>query len=103
MSPALAQLPEDTAADVDVVGHPERLAGVPVRIDCGRGDPFYPNVEERICCIFLNCIRHLFKHIKCLEPIFYQRIALSICLHANPLTQLIHIIDIIHPFAVDRI
>jgi len=45
-SPALQEL--DLAEDpdsLDVVGHPERLAEVEVRIDCGRGDPFYPVVH----------------------------------------------------------
>jgi enterochelin esterase-like enzyme len=34
----------DSAADYrrnDVFGEPDRLAGVPVRIDCGQSDPFY--------------------------------------------------------------
>jgi len=39
MSPALN--PGDGVLD-----HPERLAGVPLRIDCGRGDPFYPHVHD---------------------------------------------------------
>ena len=46
-SPALQEL--DLAEDpdsLDVVGHPERLAEVAVRIDCGRGDPFYPVVHD---------------------------------------------------------
>lgn len=39
----------DGAADFaahDVMAHPERLAGVPVRIACGTGDPFYPAVRR---------------------------------------------------------
>ena len=36
--------PADFAAH-DVMAHPERLAGVPVRIACGTGDPFYPAVR----------------------------------------------------------
>ena len=28
-------------ADYDVIGHADRLAGVDVRIDCGKQDPFY--------------------------------------------------------------
>ena len=31
-----------------VMDQPDRLAGVPLRIDCGRGDPFYPNVRELV-------------------------------------------------------
>jgi hypothetical protein len=48
LSPALAS-PADDGADpdrLDVTGHPERLEGVPLRIDCGRGDPFYPVVHD---------------------------------------------------------
>ena len=39
MSPALH--PGDGVTD-----HPELLAGVPLRIDCGHGDPFYPRVHD---------------------------------------------------------
>lgn len=39
LSPALS--PTDGVMD-----HPERLGDVPLRIDCGRGDPFYNNVQE---------------------------------------------------------
>ena len=39
----------DSAADFaghDVIGHAARLAGTPVRIDCGTADPFYPFVQR---------------------------------------------------------
>ena len=39
LSPALS--PEDGVMD-----HPELLSDVPLRVDCGRGDPFYPNVHD---------------------------------------------------------
>ena len=45
-SPALDSVPDDAPEDDDVLGHPERLDGIPVRIDCGRGDPFYPVVSD---------------------------------------------------------
>ena len=28
-------------AEFDVIAHADRLAGVPVRVDCGKRDPFY--------------------------------------------------------------
>jgi S-formylglutathione hydrolase FrmB len=31
-----------------VTDRPELLADVPLRIDCGRGDPFYPNVQDLV-------------------------------------------------------
>jgi S-formylglutathione hydrolase FrmB len=31
-----------------VTGHQDDLTGIPVRIDCGTGDPFYPAVEEYV-------------------------------------------------------
>ena len=31
-----------------IMDRPELLADVPLRIDCGRGDPFYPNVQELV-------------------------------------------------------
>ncbi|MGO4257347.1 alpha/beta hydrolase [Marmoricola sp. RAF53] len=39
----------DSAADFDahdVFGHPEWLRGVPVRLDCGRADPFYSATRD---------------------------------------------------------
>ena len=47
-SPALTEMPSGTPAEDDVYGHPERLSGMRVRIDCGRGDPFYPHVHDFI-------------------------------------------------------
>jgi hypothetical protein len=44
-SPALNPLDDDPPNDLDVLGHPERLDGVTLRVDCGRGDPFYPHVH----------------------------------------------------------
>jgi enterochelin esterase-like enzyme len=39
---------EDAAEyeEYTVVGHQDELAGIPVRIDCGTGDPFYRDVED---------------------------------------------------------
>jgi enterochelin esterase-like enzyme len=34
--------------DDGVMDRPELLSEVPLRIDCGRGDPFYPNVRELV-------------------------------------------------------
>jgi hypothetical protein len=39
LSPALSE-------DDDVVDRPEALAGIPLRVDCGRGDAFYRVVRE---------------------------------------------------------
>ena len=41
----------DDAADYaahDLAGHQDALAGIPVRIDCGTGDGFYPVVERYV-------------------------------------------------------
>ena len=50
-SPALDAVPADASEDDDVLGHPGRLDGVPVRIDCGRGDPFYPVVRDFVAAL----------------------------------------------------
>ena len=57
-SPALWPRYEDTApgaydsesdfADALVWGQQSRLRGIPVRIDCGEGDPFYENAREYV-------------------------------------------------------
>src|SRR5215212_7176256 len=46
-SPALsAEMPAGAPPDLDVYGNPDRLDGVPLHIDCGRGDPFFPTVHD---------------------------------------------------------
>ena len=50
-SPALSSVPRDAPEADDVLGHPERLDGVPVRVDCGRGDPFYPVVRDFVAAL----------------------------------------------------
>ena len=58
MSPALWHRYDDTspgsyddAADFareTIFGHEDALAGVPLRVDCGRGDPFYPATRDLV-------------------------------------------------------
>ena len=50
-SPALRSVPDDAPETDDVLGHPERLDGIPVRIDCGRGDPFYRVVRDFVTAL----------------------------------------------------
>jgi enterochelin esterase-like enzyme len=50
-SPALDSVPDDAPESDDVLGHPERLDGVPLHIDCGRGDPFYPVVHDFVAAL----------------------------------------------------
>jgi S-formylglutathione hydrolase FrmB len=57
-SPAIWTDPDDASSsgfeDADeyeeysVVGHQADLAGIPVRIDCGTGDPFYRDVQDYV-------------------------------------------------------
>ena len=51
--------------------------------------------------ILLNVLRHFVEHIISDHLIFNLRIPLSVSLQADSLTQLIHIIDVIHPLLVD--
>ncbi len=43
---AVAVLSPALTPDDGVMDHPELVSDVPVRIDCGRGDPFYPNIRD---------------------------------------------------------
>ena len=49
----------------------------------------------------LNAGCHGREHLITAELILYQRITLGKCLQANTLAQLFHIVDVIHPFAVN--
>ena len=51
--------------------------------------------------ILLDAGGHVIEHIKSCHLVFYKRISLAVCLKSDTLTQLIHIIDVIHPLAVD--
>ena len=53
--------------------------------------------------ILLNARRHLVKHIKTCHLVLDKRISLSVGLQSDTLTKLIHIIDVIHPLAVDHL
>ena len=50
--------------------------------------------------ILLNGQRHFVKHLISGHLVFHLGISLSIGLQADTLTQLIHIIDMIHPFII---
>jgi enterochelin esterase-like enzyme len=57
-SPAIWQDPDDASSDgfddaeeyerYSVVGRQDDLDGIPVRIDCGTGDPFYRDVQDYV-------------------------------------------------------
>ena len=53
--------------------------------------------------ILFNALCHIFKHLIGIHLIFYKRISLSIGLQADTLTQLIHIVDVVHPLSVDNL
>ena len=44
---------------------------------------------------------HVIEHVIALVFVFLNRILLTICLKSNTLTELIHIIDMLHPVSVD--
>ena len=60
-----------------------------------------PYVGQRTDRIFRNALGHLIKHVVSDHLILHLRISLSICLKADALAQLVHIIDMIHPFRVN--
>lgn len=45
-SPAITDSRPAVPEDLDLWREPEALDGLPVRIDCGRGDPFYSGLQE---------------------------------------------------------
>ena len=60
-------------------------------------------MEQKTDCIFLNCRNHLIEHIKASHLVLNKRISLTVCLKSDTLTQLIHIIDMIHPLTVNHL
>ena len=53
--------------------------------------------------ILLDACRHRVKHLIGTHLVLNKRISLTVCLQADTLAQLIHIIDMIHPLAVDHL
>ena len=51
--------------------------------------------------IFLNRTDHIVEHLKSTHLVFYYRISLAVSYKSNTLTKDLHIIDMIHPLAVD--
>src|SRR5699024_5945748 len=51
---------------------------------------------------FFNLNNHFLKHLESFCLIFLQWIILSICTQVNTLTQLVHLVDMIHPFGINR-
>ena len=60
-------------------------------------------MEEQPNRIFLDALGHFIKHIISGGTVFHERIPLSVSLQADALPQLIHIVDVIHPLAVDHL
>ena len=60
-------------------------------------------MKQHTNCILANVLSHLIEHCITVHLVLYQRIALSVCLKSCALTELVHIIDVIHPLAVDNL
>ena len=58
-------------------------------------------MEQDAHCIFTDCGSHAVEHLISAHLILYQRISLAICLEADTFTELIHIINMSHPFCID--
>ena len=59
-------------------------------------------MQDRTYRIFLNASCHLIKHLVSDHLVLNLWISLAISLKTDSLTQLIHIINMIHPFCVDH-
>ena len=51
----------------------------------------------------LNSGNHGVKHFISLHLVLYLWIALAVCLQADTLAELVHIINVVHPFLVDHL
>ncbi len=60
-------------------------------------------MEEKTNGLFSDILRHLIEHIIAVELIFHKRILLGIRLKPCTLTQLIHVINMIHPLPVNHL
>ena len=62
---------------------------------------FHTDVHQNANRILLDAGGHDVEHLVACHLIFYQRISLAVGLESDPLTELIHIVDVVHPFPVD--
>ena len=59
------------------------------------------NMIQHTYSVFLNRADHAVKHLECVHLVLNNRISLAVCHQTDTLTEHFHIIDVIHPFAVD--
>ena len=59
------------------------------------------NMIQHTYSIFLDRSDHVIEHLKCAHLVLNNRISLSICSKTNTLTEHFHIIDVVHPLAVN--
>ena len=58
-------------------------------------------MEQKSHSLFPDVLGHLVEHLVTAHLVLYQRISLSVCLQAHALTQLLHVVDVIHPLTVN--
>ena len=60
-------------------------------------------MEQETHGFFFDVLRHLIEHLITVHFVLYQRISLTISCQTDTLTQLIHIINVIHPLPVNHL
>jgi len=59
------------------------------------------NMIQHTYGIFLNGSDHVVEHLKCVHLVLNNRISLAVCHQADTLTEHLHVVDVIHPLAID--
>ena len=60
-------------------------------------------MEQHSDRLLTDILGHLIKHLVTAELVLHQRISLAIGLQAHTLTELIHIVNVIHPLPVNHL
>ena len=60
-------------------------------------------MEQKTDGILLDGLEHFVKHVVSCHLVLNLRVSLAVCLQADTLAELIHIIDMIHPLLVDNL
>ena len=60
-------------------------------------------MEQETDGILLDGLEHFVKHVVSCHLVLNLRVSLAVCLQADTLAELIHIIDMIHPLLVDNL
>ena len=57
--------------------------------------------QQHLDGVLPDGVHHLVEHVKALDAVFHHRVFLAVAAQGDALAQLVHVVDVVHPVAVD--